>query len=86
MFKKNIFRRTNVLMESGMERHWDNLEQESLPLILRAIGFPFNQEINARNLSVYDLNWFIYLFLLGLNVALISLFIEIFYRKFSREL
>jgi len=69
-----------------MDRHWDNLEQGSLPLVLRAIGFAFNEEINARKLFINDFNWFIYLFLLGLNVALISLLIEIFYRKFSHQL
>jgi hypothetical protein len=69
-----------------MDRHWDNLEQGSLPLVLRAIGFTFNEEINARKLFINDFNWFIYLFLLGLNVALISLLIEIFYRKFSHQL
>jgi hypothetical protein len=73
-------------MESGIDRHWDNLEQGFIPLVFRAIGFAFNQEIKARKLSLYDLNWSIYLFLLGLNVALISLLIEIFYRKFSHEL
>jgi hypothetical protein len=69
-----------------MDRHWDNLEQGSLPLVLRAIGFAFNEEINARKLFINDFNWFIYLFLFGLNVALISLLIEIFYRKLSRQL
>jgi len=69
-----------------MDRHWDNLEQGSLPLVLRAIGFAFNEEINARKLFINDFNWFIYLFLLGLNVALISLLIEIFYRKLFRQL
>jgi hypothetical protein len=69
-----------------MDRHWDNLEQGSLPLVLRAIGFAFNEEINARKLFINDFNWFIYLFLLELNVALISLLIEIFYRKFSHQL
>jgi hypothetical protein len=73
-------------MEAGMERHWDNLEQEALPLIMRAVGFAFNQEINARKLSVCDFNRSIYLFLFGLNIALISLLIEIFYRKYSCEL
>ncbi len=69
-----------------MDKHWDNLEQGSLPLVLRAIGFAFNEEINARKLFINDFNWFIYLFLLELNVALISLLIEIFYRKFSHQL
>ncbi len=33
------------MMESGIDKHWDNLEKGSTPLIIRSFDFEFNLKV-----------------------------------------
>jgi len=78
-----FFNRSNALIESGIHRHWENLEQETFPLVIRYHGYEFKRDPHARGLSFNDLNWSVYLLIVGLSLASISLVIELLNNKVS---
>ncbi len=85
---KSIFflHRSNVLIESGIDKHWDNLEKGSMPLIIRTFDFEFKPKSDAQVLSLEDIKWSFFLLIIGCNLALVSLFIEQLHKKFGLKI
>ncbi len=77
--------RSNVFIEAGIDRHWDAIEQETLPLIFRTLNFKFKQKDDSKQLSLNDLNSTFYLFIIGMNVSLVSIFIELFHNNYIKS-
>jgi hypothetical protein len=70
-------------MESGIDKHWDDLEKYTMPLVIRTSGFEFEAKSYAQALSLEDIKWSFYLMIIGCNLALVSIFIEHLHKKFD---
>ncbi len=81
-FEIKFLHRSNVLIESGIDKHWDNLEKRSAPLILRFLGFELKPKSYAQVLSLEDIKWSFFLLIIGCNLALVSIIIEHLLKKF----
>jgi hypothetical protein len=74
--------RSNVLIESGIDKHWDNIEKSSIPLMIRTFNFEFNPKSYAQVLSLEDIKWSFFLLIIGCNFALVSIVIENLLKKY----
>ncbi len=75
-FEINYFYRSNVLIESGIGKHWDNLEKYSAALVIRTFDLGLKPESYAQILSLEDIKWSFFLLIIGCNLALVSIIIE----------
>jgi hypothetical protein len=71
------------LIESGIDKHWDNLEKYYPPLVIRTFNFEFKPKSDAQVLSFEDIKWSFFLLIIGCNLALVSIFIEQLHEKFG---
>ncbi len=82
----NFFHRSDVLIESGIDKHWDNLDKDTLPLIIRDLDFKLKPKSYAQVLSLEDIKWSFYLLIIGCNLALVSIIIEHLHKKFHLKI
>jgi hypothetical protein len=85
-FEINFFYRSNVLVESGINKHWSNLDKDTLPLIIRAFDFELKPKSYVQVLSLEDIKWSFYLMIIGCNLALVLIFIEHLHKKFGLKM
>jgi hypothetical protein len=72
----SLYCRSNVLIESGIDKHWDNIEKHSVRLVIRNFNVEFKPESFAQVLSLEDIKWSFFLLMIGWNLALVFIIIE----------
>jgi hypothetical protein len=70
------------LIESGIDKHWDNLKKDFTPLVIRTFNVEFKPKSDAQVLSLEDINWSFFLLIIGCNLALVSIVIENLLKKY----
>jgi hypothetical protein len=73
-------------MESGIDKHWDNLAKDFMPLIIRSFNVEFNPKSDAQVLSVENIKWSFFLLIIGCNFALVLIVIENLQKKFCAKI
>jgi hypothetical protein len=85
-FEINFFYRSNVLVESGINKHWSNLDKDTLPLIIRTFDFELKPKSYVQVLSLEDIKWSFFLLIIGCKLSLVSIIIERLHKKFHLKI
>jgi hypothetical protein len=73
-------------LESGIDKHWDSLESNFLPLVIRTFGFEFEPKSDAQILSLENIKWSFFLLIIGCNLALVLIAIENLHKEFCLKI
>jgi hypothetical protein len=73
-------------MESGIDKHWDNLAKDFLPLIARSFDVEFNPKSDAQVLYLENIKWSFFILIIGCNFALVLIVIENLQKKFCAKI